>query len=340
MNRLASITKDMIDSENEDYDLASEKPISNSTLLSAAGATGSFVSTDRKKNKPTRDLPREIDFDDDDDDSDSSIEDTGKVPSSTAIKNDTKIAPTFQKASESGSDGRALPREIELDFEDSDDEDDDDKINKKKKLHLLDEKKMQSSTAIPPQVKRRNTCNTMYVGTTMSAPDKDATIKCICGVYRSHILSSEQDNHFNPDIDPFKIFSDHECNQKFSPSRKLKQSSSTNVGSNVPTLDEITKFYRDVFYKAQMETDCIIMSLIYVERLIKKTGGKLRPRSTNWHSLLFSCMVLSSKVCLVCHELGLFFVEAVSMRCLKALILTGSFQIRFCLSFLYCFNCT
>lgn len=45
-----------------------------------------------------------------------------------------------------------------------------------------------------------------------------------------------------------------------------------------------------------MESDCIIMSLIYVERLIKKTGGKLRPRSENWRSLLFSCMILSSKV--------------------------------------------
>ena len=66
--------------------------------------------------------------------------------------------------------------------------------------------------------------------------------------------------------------------------------------SQNPTLDEITTFYRDIFYKAQMEADCIIMSLIYVERLIKKTNGNLRPRATNWRSLLFSCMILSSKV--------------------------------------------
>lgn len=45
-----------------------------------------------------------------------------------------------------------------------------------------------------------------------------------------------------------------------------------------------------------METDCIIMSLIYVERLVKRTGGKLRPRAENWRSLIFSCMILSSKV--------------------------------------------
>ena len=46
-----------------------------------------------------------------------------------------------------------------------------------------------------------------------------------------------------------------------------------------------------------MEADCIIMSLIYVELLIKKTSGRLRPRARNWRSLMFSCMVLSSKVC-------------------------------------------
>jgi len=45
-----------------------------------------------------------------------------------------------------------------------------------------------------------------------------------------------------------------------------------------------------------METDCIIMSLIYVERLIKRTQGRLRPRASNWRSLIFSCMILSSKV--------------------------------------------
>ena len=64
----------------------------------------------------------------------------------------------------------------------------------------------------------------------------------------------------------------------------------------VPSLDEVTRFYRGIFFKAQMETDCIIMSLIYVERLIKRTNGKLRPRKSNWRSLLFSCMILSSKV--------------------------------------------
>jgi hypothetical protein len=64
----------------------------------------------------------------------------------------------------------------------------------------------------------------------------------------------------------------------------------------VPSLEEITYFYRYVFNKAQMENDCIIMSLIYVERLLRETNGGVRPNVKNWRSVLFSCMVLSSKV--------------------------------------------
>jgi hypothetical protein len=64
----------------------------------------------------------------------------------------------------------------------------------------------------------------------------------------------------------------------------------------IPTHEEVTNFYRSIFTRAQMEADCIIMSLIYVERLMKCTQGELRPSASNWRSILFSCMLLSSKV--------------------------------------------
>lgn len=38
------------------------------------------------------------------------------------------------------------------------------------------------------------------------------------------------------------------------------------------------------------------MSLIYVERLMKETEGALTPSPDNWSSVIFSCMVLASKV--------------------------------------------
>mmetsp|Transcript_23600 Transcript_23600/g.44898 ORF Transcript_23600/g.44898 Transcript_23600/m.44898 type:complete len:954 (-) Transcript_23600:56-2917(-) len=137
-----------------------------------------------------------------------------------------------------------------------------------------------------PAMARRNTCGTIYVGSTMSAPDKDATIKCICGVFRAHILQSERENSVS--TNEYLVFNDLESQQK--PSSALMKK------IDAPTLEDITMFYRDVFRRSQLETDCIIMSLIYVERLIRRTDGRLRPRSTNWRSVLFSCMILASKV--------------------------------------------
>ena len=66
--------------------------------------------------------------------------------------------------------------------------------------------------------------------------------------------------------------------------------------SKVPSLDEITDYFRFIFNKAQMESDTIIMSLIYVERLLRETNGGVRPNLNNWKSILFSCMIMASKV--------------------------------------------
>lgn len=109
---------------------------------------------------------------------------------------------------------------------------------------------------------------------------------------RTHIISSEQ-LPCDSGSDKFRIFNDRESDQV---GHSFKFHNEDQPRAPIPSLDEVTRFYRDIFYKAQMEADCIIMSLIYVERLVKRTGGQLRPRAENWRSLMFSCMILSSKV--------------------------------------------
>ena len=149
---------------------------------------------------------------------------------------------------------------------------------------VLESVNVKPNTMEKPTILRRNTCGTLYVGSTLSAPDKDATIKCVCAVYRTHILQSTFENEELDDR--YKVFDDLSSTEDES-----KQGTYV-----LPTLDDVSVFYRDVFSRAQMESDCIIISLIYVERLIKVTDGALRPRTTNWRSILFSCMVMASKV--------------------------------------------
>eukprot|EP00953_Heterococcus_sp_UTEX-ZZ885_P031925 16699-Heterococcus_DN1.PRE.4 len=63
-----------------------------------------------------------------------------------------------------------------------------------------------------------------------------------------------------------------------------------------PSLSEITAFFRHIYHKSKLNVDCIILSLIYVERLLKDTQGQLRPTAKNWKSLLMASLILASKV--------------------------------------------
>lgn len=138
---------------------------------------------------------------------------------------------------------------------------------------------------------RRNTGGTIYVQSTMENPDVNATIKCVCGVYRAHIVqSANQTNQQSPVSVVVEVPVDVFRDDFDVPSRGMKKR------AVVPTLEEIELFYQDFYRRSQMEHDTIIMSLIYVERLIKETNGAMAPTPRNWRSVLFSCMVLSSKV--------------------------------------------
>lgn len=159
-------------------------------------------------------------------------------------------------------------------------------IGKSSKRHP-DDPKVSSKLSVGHT--RRNTEGTIYLQNTMTNPDIKATIKCICGVYRAHIRQSKEDEHGAQKKKAqsslnFDVFDDD-----FNCSRRRRS-------LTCPTLTEISEFYEIFYQRSQMEHDTIIFSLIYVERLIKSTNGILAPSPQNWRSLLFSCMVLASKV--------------------------------------------
>jgi hypothetical protein len=115
-------------------------------------------------------------------------------------------------------------------------------------------------------------------------------------VYRAHILQAVSGcnsiNSKKASFEEYEIFRDIPLS-----GRNGHVSNAT-----IPSLEDITSFFREVFVKSQMESDCIIMSLIYVERLIKETNGGVQPHPTNWHSVLFSCMILASKGMFTCSS--------------------------------------
>jgi Cyclin, N-terminal domain len=172
------------------------------------------------------------------------------------------------------------------------------KVTKSKKvdsngLAPLSHIRRNTAGAVPPNVK----------GGTMEKPDIDATIHVVCGVIRAHIEQSLQYHNrpvtappytVNINLDVFR--DDYELSHNdavLQPQRKPQKRVSMGA---LPSLEEIKKFYREFYQRSQMECDAIIMSLIYVERLIKTTNGAVMPTPYNWASVVFSCMILASKV--------------------------------------------
>lgn len=134
--------------------------------------------------------------------------------------------------------------------------------------------------------KRRNSTGTIYIVNTMSAQDNDATINCVCMVIRAHMTSAARENaHCSSEFEVFKDLAFLKNVRK-----------DANPMSLVPSLSEVKQFFKFIFDKSQLESDCIIMALIYCERLVRETRGRLCIRYDNWRSILFACLVMASKV--------------------------------------------
>ena len=141
---------------------------------------------------------------------------------------------------------------------------------------------------------RRNTSNTMFVHSTMTSPDVQGTIRCVCGVYRAHIVQSVDSPQSPGSVVPVgsTVINPDVFRDDFGGKMKTPES----LSQKIPSLEDIETFYKEFYRRSQMEHDTIIMSLIYIERLIKRTEGGIRPTPLNWRSMLFSCMILASKV--------------------------------------------
>ena len=59
------------------------------------------------------------------------------------------------------------------------------------------------------------------------------------------------------------------------------------------TEAQILLYYRKIFNTMQLATECIIVSLIYLERLILLS--KVEVRYSNWRALVFTSILLASK---------------------------------------------
>ena len=172
---------------------------------------------------------------------------------------------------------------------------------------------MKNNPTLPNALKRRNSTGTIYIETTMSCQDNSSMIHVVCFVIRTHMLSAEKDVKISMYAPEYEIFNDNynkpytsvtdskhttstkpfnvvPGNSRVSPvpshhSEESKSESTAGGQSKVPSLHEIKEFFNLIYNKSQLESECIIMTLIYCERLIIKTKGKLIMRRNNWKAM-------------------------------------------------------
>ena len=144
-------------------------------------------------------------------------------------------------------------------------------------LAAIPTKKISSGYQQTPKKRRRNSTGTIYISTTMSKQNNDATIECCCVVIRAHMLSAAKENIVP--LSEYDIFKDAAF------IHKQQDYKDANPMSLVPTLATVKEFFTLIFSKSQLESDCIIMALIYCERLVKETKGRLCIRYDNWRSM-------------------------------------------------------
>lgn len=74
---------------------------------------------------------------------------------------------------------------------------------------------------------------------------------------------------------------------------------------------------RDVIDKMQLATECIVISLIYLEKIMVTAGIEIR--FCNWKPLVFTAILLASKFWEDINFWNIDYVEALELYCLKSI---------------------
>jgi len=131
-----------------------------------------------------------------------------------------------------------------------------------------------------------NSTGSLHIDSTLSDPDFKATIECVCRALRA-FLTRPAPKHAPAAPKnrwPARTFDD-------------RNPSASEEAGVPPTLKELVRFMRTVYRRGEMHVECLVTAFIFVERLLKSYRGALALRPTNWRPVVFSTMILASKIC-------------------------------------------
>jgi hypothetical protein len=127
---------------------------------------------------------------------------------------------------------------------------------------------------------KANSTNSLFIKDTISLPDLDELTRSMA-VFIHDMLRHGSLVHDKKVIDIFD-----EAQHPFT--------SDPITSNRLPNVETIFHFINTIFKVQKLPSEPGIMSMIYFNRVLNKTGMTLSP--TNWRRLILSCLILSSKV--------------------------------------------
>lgn len=127
---------------------------------------------------------------------------------------------------------------------------------------------------------KHNSTSSLYINSTISQPDNDELLKCMATAVLYHVEKGV--------ASPHKTFYDI-FNEEKIPIQRAKVDC-----RKMPDSDTIYKFLSMIFKAERLDSECAIMCLAYIERIIALTGLTMDP--TNWRRIVLSALILASKV--------------------------------------------
>jgi len=155
-----------------------------------------------------------------------------------------------------------------------------------------------SSAASARSQQKANSTSSIYITSTLVTPDTDEVVFCIAAVIHDRIQQGETQS--SEDRHRFPFFSEDNNPLYAPPSERNSDVDSSSDSSQkrtrreVPTEDMIFHTIRSVFECARIPSECLIVSLVYIERLIAVSGCPVLV--TSWRPILLSALILAQKV--------------------------------------------
>jgi len=133
-------------------------------------------------------------------------------------------------------------------------------------------------------LRRANSTGTLFVDSTVSAPNKDDTLACVA--LAIHYIIVDGHNQEDP-----MLYSEH-FDEKLHPLTDARIPE--NYAEVIPSDTEIFTFMNRLFDAAALSAECGIITMVYINRCIQYTD--LAVHATNWKRVLLGGILMASKV--------------------------------------------